>query len=372
MPIAAMPPRVSPPQYAAAVLKGIGAPVTPGNIAGFIGWAQAEGGTNWARNNPLNTTEPQGASSVFNSAGVRGYPSAQAGVAATVKTLRNGDYGGILQAFRTNQPKRLAAAIGGSPWGTSGQLAAQTIAQALKGAGRIRVPAGTLPAGATPRQTLPGAARTVGADNGNALRRYIAGSDVSQLEHAFGISGGAGPSPFDAGLLTTTPPAATQNLHVHAVGALQKLAGAPLVNTHQGARGYVNPIPGAVLGRTDMGVDATLKPGAPIRAIGNSRVVAVEPGWFQGQPKVVLRLLDGPQAGRDYYVAEQITPNVRQGQAVRAGQPIGTFAPSGTGIEIGWNASNPAQTLAQATTGYTEGQVTRAGQNFRSFLGDLQ
>ena len=43
-------------QFAAAVLKGIGAPVTHGNVAGFIGWSRAEGGSNWQRNNPLNTT----------------------------------------------------------------------------------------------------------------------------------------------------------------------------------------------------------------------------------------------------------------------------------------------------------------------------
>jgi murein DD-endopeptidase MepM/ murein hydrolase activator NlpD len=130
-----------------------------------------------------------------------------------------------------------------------------------------------------------------------------------------------------------------------------------------------------VIGRTDMGVDANLKPGAPIRAIGNSRVVNIYPNWYRGQPYVLLQLLDGPQKGKFYYVAEQIAPNVRPGQKVKAGQPIGTYASSGTGIEIGWGTPG-SQTLAQATGRDNASQGdhanTPAGINFRSFLGGLK
>jgi murein DD-endopeptidase MepM/ murein hydrolase activator NlpD len=174
--------------------------------------------------------------------------------------------------------------------------------------------------------------------------------------------------------LTTTPPnpadfQGTKTLTT-ATQKLQQVAGQSLVNVHAGAQGYVNPIPGAVIGRTDMGVDANLKVGSPIRAIGDSKVVAVRPNWFQGQPFVQMQLLNGPQAGKYYYVAEQIAPTVKAGDTVKAGQTIGTYAPSGTGIEIGWGTKG-SQTLAQATTGYSEGEQTAAGKSFRSFLGSL-
>jgi hypothetical protein len=117
--------------YAAAVLRGIGAPVTSGNIAGFIGWSKAEGGDNWQRFNPLNTTMSAPGASSINSVGVKRYTSEQQGINATVSTLKNGNYGGILSAFRANNPRGLAGAIGASPWGTSGSLAAQTIAATL-------------------------------------------------------------------------------------------------------------------------------------------------------------------------------------------------------------------------------------------------
>ena len=119
-------------QYAASVLKGIGAPVNPKNINTFIGWANAEGGTNWQRNNPLNTSEGAGATSTFNSAGVRGYPTPQTGIQATVKTLKNGLYGGIIQGFRGSNPGAVGRAVANSKWGT-GALAEQTIAAAQGG-----------------------------------------------------------------------------------------------------------------------------------------------------------------------------------------------------------------------------------------------
>jgi Peptidase family M23 len=373
-------------QFAAAVLQAIKAPVTPGNIAGFVGWSKAEGGSNWQRNNPLNTTEPTGATSTFNSAGVRGYPNSRAGVQATAKTLLNGDYGGIINAFRQNNPNALAPAIGSSKWGTSGQLAAQTISQTLKGGG-ITVPSrgggamtspGLTSTTRTSSQTVP-TFNQAGYDQ--AKSRAVAGSFVSSNSGAsnpynFGPKGAdLGPNPlFTSGALTTTPPnpadfQGTKTLTT-ATQKLQQVAGQSLVNVHAGAQGYVNPIPGAVIGRTDMGVDANLKVGSPIRAIGDSKVVAVRPNWFQGQPYVQMQLLNGPQAGKYYYVAEQIAPTVKAGDTVKAGQTIGTYAPSGTGIEIGWGTKG-SQTLAQATTGYSEGEQTAAGKSFRSFLGSL-
>ena len=171
-------------------------------------------------------------------------------------------------------------------------------------------------------------------------------------------------------------PSGTQTTPLHvavAQGKLQALAGGTALNDHPAltASGYTNPIPGATLGRTDMGVDANLPVGHPIVALGDSKVVGIAPNWYKGQPYVLMQLTSGPDAGKYWYVAEQIAPTVRPGQTVKAGEQIGTYAPSGTGIEIGFGSPTPGRTQAQATTGYSEGQVTPAGQSFRNLLGQL-
>ena len=133
--------------------------------------------------------------------------------------------------------------------------------------------------------------------------------------------------------------------------------------------GYQDPFTGEryISGRTDMGVDFCLKPGAAIRAIGDGIVVGVSPDWFRYQPYIWYELLDGPDAGRYVYVAEQITRLVHIGAGLSAGQPVAYYRRQGTCIETGWSASDGA-TLAQATTGYHEGQVTRAGVAFARLL----
>ena len=136
-----------------------------------------------------------------------------------------------------------------------------------------------------------------------------------------------------------------------------------------GYTGYQDPFTGEryISGRTDMGVDFCLKPGAPIRAIGDGLVVGMSPDWFRYQPYVWYQLVDGPDAGRYVYVAEQITRFAHVGAGLSAGQPVAFFNRRGTCIETGWSAADGA-TLAQATTGYHEGQVTKAGVAFARFL----
>ena len=135
---------------------------------------------------------------------------------------------------------------------------------------------------------------------------------------------------------------------------------------------YVSPLgrDKYVTGRIDMGVDFCLRPGAPIRALGDGVVVGISLGWFIQQPYLWYRLLDGRYAGRYVYVAEQIRNLPRLGARIKAGQPLAHYAPRGTCIEMGWSAANGA-TLAQATTGYYEGQVTPAGVSFARFLRSL-
>jgi len=122
--------------------------------------------------------------------------------------------------------------------------------------------------------------------------------------------------------------------------------------------------------RTDQGVDATLPVGAPILAPCPVKILDVIPDWYAGQPLVYFELLNGRQAGLVQYVAEQITALARPGSILQRGEAIAHFAASGTGIEYGWSTPNGI-TLAVATTGYEEGQITPAGRSMRRWLNHL-
>jgi hypothetical protein len=122
--------------------------------------------------------------------------------------------------------------------------------------------------------------------------------------------------------------------------------------------------------RTDQGVDATMPIGAPILAPCPIKILAIIPNWYAGQPLVYFELLDGRQAGWVQYVAEQITDIAPPGSFLQQGQVIARYAPSGTGIEYGLSTLNGV-TLARATTGYEEGQVTPAGREIRAWLNAL-
>lgn len=135
--------------------------------------------------------------------------------------------------------------------------------------------------------------------------------------------------------------------------------------------GYTNPLQHVTSWeRTDQGVDAQLPVGSPIVAPGKIRIAGIIPDWFNGQPLVWWQLLDGPDAGKYQYVAEQITNLATPGTVLEAGQPIATYASSGTAIEFGWATATGA-TLAHATTGYIEGQVTSAGRSIRQWLNSV-
>ena len=107
--------------WAQALLKALAVPMTSENVAAIVAWEMAEGG-NWynaAHYNPLNTTEPMPGATVFNSVGVKAYTSWAEGLKATVITLHNGRYGGILAALGNgNDAEAVATAVASSPWGT--------------------------------------------------------------------------------------------------------------------------------------------------------------------------------------------------------------------------------------------------------------
>jgi len=134
---------------------------------------------------------------------------------------------------------------------------------------------------------------------------------------------------------------------------------------------YIDPLQFVtVWERTDQGVDATMPVGAPILAPSRVKILAIEPDWYLGQPLVYWELLAGPDAGMEQYVAEEITDIAAPGTVLQQGQVIARYAASGTGIEYGWSTPDGV-TLAVATTGYEEGEVTPAGVNMRNWLNSL-
>lgn len=105
------------------VLKGIKAKGVKENRRVLQAQQIAEGGT--ASNNPLNTTEPWAGATNYNSVGVKNYRTAADGINATVTTLLNGHYTGIVNDLREGKltaemiVKRNAAEY--DTWGTGSE-----------------------------------------------------------------------------------------------------------------------------------------------------------------------------------------------------------------------------------------------------------
>jgi hypothetical protein len=134
---------------------------------------------------------------------------------------------------------------------------------------------------------------------------------------------------------------------------------------------YINPLQYVTRWeRTDQGVDAVMNVGSPIFAPCRVKILDIEPDWYAGQPLVYYELLQGDRAGQVQYVAEQITDIARPGSILEKGQVIARYAKTGTAIEFGWSTLSGV-TLAVATTGYEEGQITPAGRDMRRWLNGL-
>jgi hypothetical protein len=104
--------------WARSLLAAGGWPETSCNLGAVVAWERAEGSTP-AWHNLLDTTLREPGSRPVNSVGVQAYPSVQAGLAATVATLRGGPYGPILAALAAgDSAQAVADAVAASPWGT--------------------------------------------------------------------------------------------------------------------------------------------------------------------------------------------------------------------------------------------------------------
>lgn len=172
---------------------------------------------------------------------------------------------------------------------------------------------------------------------------------------------------------------ALQKTLAHEEAVLQSQATLAAVADFRSERVPIKATPGSYIDplqfvsdweRTDQGVDATMPVGAPILAPTQIKILAIEPDWYAGQPLVYWELLAGPDAGMEQYVAEEITDIAPPGAILQQGQVIARYAASGTGIEYGWSTPDGV-TLALATTGYEEGEVTPAGVNMRNWLNSL-
>lgn len=99
----------------AAVLRGIDAPVTKTNLMFMALWRRFEGGP---ADNPLNTSlSTSQATGTVNSSGVKRYASVQAGIEATVATLKGGYYSNVVSELRRGASlPQLATAVQDSPW----------------------------------------------------------------------------------------------------------------------------------------------------------------------------------------------------------------------------------------------------------------
>jgi hypothetical protein len=173
--------------------------------------------------------------------------------------------------------------------------------------------------------------------------------------------------------VTVTPqdPVGDPNAHPPSLAEVKRELRLEVIAVRVTSATYIDPLRYVtVWGRTDQGVDASMLVGAPILAPCPVKVLAIIPDWYAGQPLVYFELLDGPDAGSVQYVAEQITDIAPAGTILQQGQVIARYAASGTAIEYGWSTLNGV-TLARATTGYEEGEVTPAGQSIRGWLNRL-
>jgi murein DD-endopeptidase MepM/ murein hydrolase activator NlpD len=319
-------------QWATGVLQGLGIQPSRGALQALEGWARAEGGHthNGARYNFLNTTQPMpGAGNTGSQGDIKVYKSLGQGVQATVKTLQNGRYDGIIAGLRAGNPSQVAQAIGRSPWAPSasgyGALVAQTIAETTPGkaAPSVSAAAPSLVTPATQTTTTPG------VDN-SALRQQL----INQFLQQGGVKSSNAVLSFASGIraaqdtpATTTPatmprPAAsspstqtharpgTPVAHLTSEGGAHQTDGLPGYPAHDyfapSGSAAVAPVTGKVirLSGHDPAQGPTQGPHGPL-------------GW-----SVYIQGSDG----RTYFMTHMGSRNVKVGQTVRQGQQIGTVA----------------------------------------------
>lgn len=137
---------------------------------------------------------------------------------------------------------------------------------------------------------------------------------------------------------------------------------------------YLNPlraIAGLMAERIDMGAD--FGGTGPIYAIGDAVVTSesTSAGW-PGGGWVTYQLTDGPAAGLQVFVAEDVTPTVQVGEHVTSSTVIAQMYNGGAGIETGWALpdGSSAESQSPAAGGISGGGPfpTAVGVNFDNLL----
>ncbi len=213
-----------------------------------------------------------------------------------------------------------------------------------------------------------GSSQTISGSTTTSTRTNSTSSGGIPQGHPQAIEPNAG---VQATTSDPTDPVGDVNAHAPPLSEVRQQLKLELVAASPDNATYINPLRFVtVWERTDQGVDAQLPVGAPILAPCRVKILDIEPDWYAGQPLVYWELLQGPDAGKVQYVAEEITAIARPGSTLQQGQAIARYARSGTAIEFGWSTPQGI-TLARATTGYEEGQVTPAGRSIRNWLNSL-
>lgn len=162
--------------WAESLLQSGNFPVTKENLKAIVGWETQEGGAgpqfnvpdNTASYNPINTTEEMPGATSVNSDGVKAYTSWQQGLEATVKTLNNGHYPGILAALKEGKSSEaVGKAIAESPWGTSSAVIGSIAEAKAEGGGGVAV---------------PGAGSSVAVEGASDVRQLKRGTDANPDE----------------------------------------------------------------------------------------------------------------------------------------------------------------------------------------------
>jgi hypothetical protein len=131
--MASEPSTVSRSVFAAAILKGIAAPVSGEPLLAMVCWMHSEGSK--AAWNPLATAMAWPGATIFNDHGVKHYRTQGDGLGATLKALNLSRYDTVRAAFTRAgaTAEEIASVVGKTPWGTTEALFTAVVASARNG-----------------------------------------------------------------------------------------------------------------------------------------------------------------------------------------------------------------------------------------------
>lgn len=304
-------------EWRRAVLRAIGAPVTPQNMKFLSTWQRWEGGhtKNDARFNWLNTTRGTGRS--INGVGVKAFGDFNTGVRYTAETLMNGKYDDIVRGLSKGDPYKFDVSSGlqtwvsGSPTGNPGYAA--------------KVMGGS----SAPKAAQPRGGRGPVGDPGLALpppMKYETGFDPAFVQDIFGFDLGNMYSKLYPQKTITVDPYANER---NAVGGQTTKATRASRDTgptspHK-ANGKTLRIPDNPHGthNTDglwsskTAEDIMASPGTAVKAPGSGKVVYWHPTGAQGGGSMLIRL----DNGKEYWLGH-IANGVKAGTRFKAGQTL--------------------------------------------------